>query len=58
MNTQIKKILLNGKEISMEKGKELVKKYIQDRMGMECFMAGMTINTPAGELKAEVIFNL
>ncbi len=51
---EITKIYWRGQEVSMESGKELVLKYIKDKMTMEAFMGGIAINTGEGILQAEV----
>lgn len=53
----IKLVKLNGVEITREKAKEYCRKYITTQMVMECFLGGIVIDTPIGELVAEVTFN-
>lgn len=54
MQTQIKRVLLNNKEISKEYAQELYEKYVISHILVEAFFGGIAIVTPEGELKAEV----
>jgi hypothetical protein len=53
---QINKVFLNGVEISMDRAKELAKKYLNSEMMLASFRAGLAITTPEGIFQAEVSF--
>lgn len=54
MTIKIEKVLLNEKEIPIEKVHELYNKYIIDYMTRECFLGGITVVIPEGNLRAIV----